>query len=108
MRKRNISIPIRVTEQELTAIDIKATRARMNRTDYLIACAICKHITVIDDLTPLLTELRRIGNNLNQVVKLAHLGKIEAIQLAETKDTLKKTYEGLVWLVRKGDKGCQR
>ena len=39
MRKRSISIPIRVTEKELTTIDTKATKAGMNRTDYLIACA---------------------------------------------------------------------
>ena len=52
MRKRSISIPIRVTEKELTTIEIKATKADMNRTDYLVACAMGKHITVIDDLTP--------------------------------------------------------
>ena len=50
MRKRSISIPIRVTEKELTTIETKATKAGMNRTDYLIACAVGKRITVIDDL----------------------------------------------------------
>ena len=54
MRKRSILIPIRVTEKELTTIETKATKAGMNRTDYLIACAVGKRITVIDDLTPLL------------------------------------------------------
>ena len=67
MRKRSISIPLRVTEAERTAIDKKAEKAGMNRTDYLITCAMGKRITVIDDLTPLLAELRRIGNNLNQL-----------------------------------------
>ena len=67
MRKRSISIPIRVTEKELTTIDTKATKAGMNRTDFLVACAMGKRITIIDDLTPLLAELRRIGNNLNQL-----------------------------------------
>ena len=53
LRKRSISIPIRVTKKELTTIETKATNAGMNRTDYLIACAMGKRITVINDLTPL-------------------------------------------------------
>ena len=108
MRKRSISIPIRVTEKELTTIDTKATKAGMNRTDYLVACAMGKRITVIDDLTPLLAELRRIGNNLNQLTRLAHLGKIEAISLAETNEVLQQTYEELRQLARKGAKDWQR
>ena len=102
MRKRNISIPIRVSQKELNLIDAKATKAGMNRTDYLIACAMNKRIAVIDDLAPLLAELRRIGNNLNQVTKLAHIGKIEAVSLAETKSVLAQTYEELRQLARKG------
>ena len=108
MRKRSISIPIRVTEKELTTIDTKATKAGMNRTDFLVACAIGKRITVIDDLTPLLAELRRIGNNLNQLTKLAHLDKIETVSLAETNEVLQKTYEELRQLARKGAKDWQR
>ena len=108
MRKRSISIPMRVTEKELTTIETKATKAGMNRTDYLIACAVGKRITVIDDLTPLLAELRRIGNNLNQLTRLAHLGKIEAISLAETNEVLQQTYEELRQLARKGAKDLQR
>lgn len=108
MRKRNVSIPIRVTEKELNAIDKKAEKACMNRTNYLVACAVGKRITVIDDLTPLLAELRRIGNNLNQLTRLAHLGKIEAISLAETNEALQQTYEELRQLARKGAKDWQR
>jgi len=108
LRKRSISIPLRVTEAERTAIDKKAEKAGMNRTDYLIACAMGKRITVIDDLTPLLAELRRIGNNLNQLTRLAHLGKIEAVSLAETNEILQKTYEELRLLARKGAKDLQR
>ena len=108
MRKRSISIPLRVTEAERTAIDKKAEKAGMNRTDYLIACAVGKRITVIDDLTPLLAELRRIGNNLNQLTRLAHLGKIEAVSLDETNEILQKTYEELRQLARKGAKDWQR
>ena len=75
MRKRSISIPLRVTEAERTAIDKKAEKAGMNRTDFLVTYAMGKRITVIDDLTPLLAELRRIGNNLNQLDEAGALGQ---------------------------------
>ena len=50
MRVRNKTIPFRVTEKELEAIDKKATKARLNRTDYLIAAATGKEITLGQDL----------------------------------------------------------
>ena len=46
MRVRNKSIPFRVTEKELEAIDKKANKARLSRTDYLIAAATGKEITL--------------------------------------------------------------
>lgn len=92
MRKRNISIPIRVTEQELSAIDKKANKARLSRTDYLITCALGKEITLVEDLKPILADLRRIGNNLNQLTRLANMGKIEAVFLAECRDALENCY----------------
>ena len=64
MRKRNIAIPIRVTEKELSVIDRKAAKARLSRTEYLIVCALGKEITLIENLKPILADLRRIGNNL--------------------------------------------
>jgi uncharacterized protein (DUF1778 family) len=71
MRKRNISIPIRVTEKELEEIDAKALKAKKNRTEYLISSALGKEITIIDDLKEVTVQLRRIGNNLNQLTKKA-------------------------------------
>jgi hypothetical protein len=74
-----------LTEKELMAIETKATKAGMHRTDFLVACAIGKRITVIDDLTPLLAELRRIGNNLHQLTRLAELIKTMKAEITELK-----------------------
>lgn len=64
MRKRNISIPIRVTEKELSVIDRKAARARLTRTEYLITCALGKEITLIEDLKPILADLGELATTL--------------------------------------------
>ena len=101
MRKRNKSIPIRVTEEELKQIDKKAAKARLSRTDYLINCALGKEITLIEDIKPLLMEMRRIGNNLNQQTKLANMGKINAVNLKETLTALDRMYQVIHTLLAK-------
>ena len=107
MRTRNQSIPFRVTEKELKEIDRKAAKARLSRTEYLIACALGKEITLVEDLKPLLTEMRRIGNNLNQLTKLANMGKLWVVNLTETKEVLDNIYELIYELARGGDKHWQ-
>ena len=107
MRTRNQSIPFRVTEKELKEIDRKAAKARLSRTEYLIACAFGKDITLVEDLKPLLAEMRRIGNNLNQLTKLANMGKLWEINLTETKEVLDNIYKLIYELARGGDKHWQ-
>ena len=101
MRKRNISIPIRVTEKELNTINKKAEKARLSRTDYLIACALGKEITLIEDLKPILADLRRVGNNLNQLTRLANMNQIRAVNLNECAEMLSKTYEAIHELAKR-------
>ena len=101
MRKRNISIPIRVTEKELSVIDKKAAKARLTRTEYLITCALGKEITLIEDLKPILADLRRVGNNLNQLTRLANMGKIQGVNLGEGRAALEQTYTAIHTLAKR-------
>ena len=101
MRKRNISIPIRVTEKELSVIDKKAAKARLSRTEYLITCALGKEITLIEDLKPILADLRRVGNNLNQLTRLANMGKIQGVNLVECRAALEQTYTAIHTLAKR-------
>ena len=105
-RSRNVPIGLRVSEKELAIIDKKKDRARMTRTDYLISCAVGKQITLMEDLKPLLSEMKRVGNNLNQLTKLANMGRITEVNLIETWEALNKIYVELHHLVReKGGDG---
>ena len=101
MRKRNIAIPIRVTEKELSVIDRKAARARLTRTEYLITCALGKEITLIEDLKPILADLRRVGNNLNQLTRLANMGKIQGVNLGACRAALEQTYTAIHTLAKR-------
>ena len=100
MRKRNISIPIRVTEKELSVIDKKAARAHLSRNEYLITC-LGKEITLIEDLKPILADLRRVGNNLNKLTRLANMGKIQGVNLGECRAALEQTYTAIHTLAKR-------
>ena len=67
-RKRNQTISIRLTTEEKKEIVAKAKQAQMTLTDYIIECSREKKITVTD-LSEVLVELKRIGNNLNQIAR---------------------------------------
>ena len=67
-RKRNQTISIRLTPAEKKEIITKAKQAEMTLTDYLIECSRNTEIKVTD-LTEVLVELKRIGNNINQIAR---------------------------------------
>ena len=67
-RKRNQTISIRLTPAEKKEILAKAMQAQMTLTDYLIECSRNTDITVTD-LSEVLVELKRIGNNINQIAR---------------------------------------
>lgn len=67
MRKQNKTITIRVTNDEGCAIMEQVLKAGMNVTDYLVTAATTTQIYVAEDTKPLIMELKRIGNNLNQI-----------------------------------------
>ena len=103
MRTRDVSIPFRVTEKELQEIDKRAAKAKLDRTNYLITCALNKKIMVLEDLKPLLSELKRIGNNLNQLTKLSNMGQIKTVDLHETRAAMDALYGEIFRIARTKD-----
>lgn len=100
-RKRGKTLSIRITEKEQNLIYRKAEKAKMTVTDYIIALSIDKQINIIEDLKPMLAELKAYGRNLNQLTTLSHLGKISEVNLTEAMDVLQKNYDVIFELIRK-------
>ena len=95
MRKRNHVVPIRFSDHELSVIDANANRANMSRTEYLVSAGMDKPIVILDDLKPMLTELRRIGNNVNQLTRKVNSGEIYVVGLTEINEQLGAVAAGL-------------
>ena len=50
---------------------------------------------VINALPEMITELRRIGNNINQLTRLANSGIITCVELDNAKKELQKIWQSL-------------
>jgi len=68
--KRNKAITIRMTPEEFSNFKAKMDKAKpKNQTDFILSLLHKKPIIVIEDLRPILQELKRHGNNLNQITR---------------------------------------
>lgn len=94
-------IEIRVTPEEKMLIGLKSKQANKSVSEFLINSATNKEIVVINDLTKMITELRRIGNNINQLTRLANSRAITCVDLEGTKKELLKLWQSLNLLTTK-------
>ena len=95
-RKRNQTLAIRVTAGEKDAITQKAAKARMSVTDYIVASSQLTKIHVAEDTRPLVTELKRIGNNLNQISMKINAGAFQSYNFQEVIEMQRSIYEALL------------
>ena len=92
-RKRNITLTIRLTPSEKDTIVRKAKQADMTLTDFVVAAVLSAQIHVAEDMKPVVTELKRIGNNLNQITARMNTGVFRSYNFQEVIDLQRKIYE---------------
>ena len=83
----------RVTDAMDALIRKKASDAGMSITDYIILCAIDKKVINYDGLRELTTQVKKLGNNVNQLLILSRQGRISTVNLTATQGELQKIYE---------------
>lgn len=95
-------INIRVTKKEKEKLIKLSEKAGMTLSMYLIEQGLDKDIIVIEGIDEFETELRRIGNNINQLTRWANSGMIKVVYLDGFKEDLRKIWIELndIWLTR--------
>ena len=101
-RLRDTTLTIRLTKAEKERIERNAKRAERSITDYLVLLSLEMPIHVAEDVKPLLIELKRIGNNLNQITAKINTGVFQSYDFQDVVDEQKKIYEQLLEIARKG------
>ena len=98
MKKREARTEIlsfRVTPEEKEIIVEKALSSYRDPSFYLRDCALEKEIVVFPHGDEIAEELRRIGNNLNQLTRAANAGIIQVIDLSLMKEEVKCVWQSL-------------
>ena len=100
MKARIEILKFRVTPKEKEIINNKAVSCNKTVSMYLRDCALEKEIKVINGDNSIAEELRRIGNNINQIARGVNTGYITAVNLTETRKELIEIWQSLNLLVQ--------
>ena len=99
-QNKNRHFNFRVNEKEYNQIKSKIEKSKSNTSEYLLRTAMDKDIIVIDGLEEIIIQLRKIGNNLNQLTKLCNQGRIRNINLEDVKKEMKSIWQLLNLLIQ--------
>jgi len=96
-RKRNNSLGLWLTKEELAILKNSISKTNFNQSTYIRKCILNKEIKVIPGIKELIIELKRIGNNLNQITRSVNEGSLKVINddLKDIKYDLKTVWEKL-------------
>ena len=90
-RNQTERLTIRLTPEEKTAMQKRMSKAvAPSMRDFVLKMCMDGKIVVNEELRELNQELRRQGNNLNQLVRLVHQRRISAVDLSELLDVYRK------------------
>ena len=93
-------INIRLTEKEKSIIEIKAKKFNMTITKFIVSSCLKDKIVIVKGLDRVDSELRRIGNNINQLTRLANEKIITVIDLKELRMEVNNIWQLLKQLVQ--------
>lgn len=92
-RRRDKTLTIRLTDSEKKKIIAKSRKAKMSATDFIIVCADNAVIKTPEDLRPVVSQLKRIGNNINQIAVKVNSGAVYSVNFDEVIEMQNKIYE---------------
>ena len=86
-------ISTRVTPEQREIIEEKAYSSYRTPSMYLRDCALDKKIIVVKGVDDIANELRKIGNNLNQIAREVNSGYLYEVNLTKTRKELKRIWQ---------------
>lgn len=101
-RKRNNQLKIYLSDEEYQSFIKQVENSNLTQTDFFIRCVTKKKIIVIDGLKETLTELKRIGVNINQLSKNLNTGIFQNAdkELKEIKQEFAKLTDYIIEILK--------
>ncbi len=101
MSERTKRIYFRVSDEEYIYIKNKANEFESSMSEFIRKSINNKKLYKIYGLEQLVYELRKIGNNLNQITYKVNVGEIKEINLIDTKIEIEKIYNQIENILKK-------
>jgi hypothetical protein len=79
-RKIKHHISCYLDDKEYMAYRDKRSKTYYNQSEYIRKCVLDKKITVIPGIRDLIIDLKRIGNNLNQLTHKVNAGEVTVLR----------------------------
>lgn len=93
-KQKSEQIHIRITEEEKAEIAYNAELLNLSVSQYVLQCVHRKRIVVCENFPELLVQLSRLGNNLNQIARIANTNdSVTYENIFQAKDILSKCYD---------------
>ena len=89
---KDTEINIRMSNKQKNIIQALAMKSKLSMSEYMIRSSINAKIIVEADKSEYITELRRIGNNINQITRKVNQGILKETNLLEVKQELNKLW----------------
>lgn len=101
-RKRGKQIVVRLSDEEYDRFIEKVEKSNLSQNEYFIKCVTGKKIIVIEGLKEVLTELKRIGANINQISKNLNSGIFQGAteDIRQIRAELSKTTEAIITVLK--------
>lgn len=100
VRKRNVTITVRCTEDERDKIKARAAKHGLKLSDFVLRLALGKRIVVADGLDEAVRQMKAVGNNANQIARAVNEGRLQTVQLGEVRQALYLIYGRLGEILR--------
>jgi len=102
-RKRKHHISCYLDDKEYMSYRDKRSKTYYSQSEYIRKCVLDKKITVIPGIRDLIVDLKRIGNNLNQLTYRVNAGEVTVLgdNLKEIKDDLTVAWDSLFEVIKK-------
>ncbi len=92
---KTVILSCRVTPEQREEIEYKALSSYRTLSMYLRDCALNKNIIVVKGIDEITSELRKIGNNLNQLTRAVNSGYAYEVDLRETREEVARIWQSL-------------
>jgi len=80
-RSQTKQVIVRMTEQEFAKFNSLVSKSELSKSEYLRRAVFGNKIIIIDGIDLLVPELKRIGNNLNQITRNLDAGVYTATMI---------------------------